>query len=158
MSTIVKHLSRRRFCTKTIPIVDTLVMVRALEEKKFPSEQAEALTETLSCGLKTGMERIKEELVKSQESLVAKGLAKFRDEIQKMQTEIGAMQVETRRKHNEGIHKLEQMVIEIPSDAMKEFQQLKADFEATKYIGVNYAIITLAVTAATGLGLFCLMW
>lgn len=46
--------------------MDTVAMVRALEAKNFPSEQAEALTEAVNGGLKTGIDRIKEQLVKSE--------------------------------------------------------------------------------------------
>ncbi|KAG7643150.1 hypothetical protein ISN44_As02g029910 [Arabidopsis suecica] len=125
--------------------VDKLGMVKALEAINVPSTQAEALTGAITSGFESVMGKVKADIAKSEEyksTRVAEEFRKMRADIEKMRADIAAIQAEERGDHDNHIHKVEQ-----------GFNELKDEFDATKYKVVKYAIYTLIPVAAAETGM-----
>ncbi|KAG7569213.1 Coiled-coil domain-containing protein 90-like [Arabidopsis thaliana x Arabidopsis arenosa] len=131
--------------------VDTLRMVKALEAINVPSTQAEALTGAITGGLESVMEKVKADIAKSEEyqsTRVAEEVRKLRADIDKMRADIATLQAEKRCDHHiQLVHKVEQ-----------GFNELKDEFEETKYEVLKYAIGTLvAVSAAEAVMIYLMI-
>ncbi|CAE6030234.1 unnamed protein product [Arabidopsis arenosa] len=131
--------------------VDTLRMVKALEAINVPSTQAEALTGAFTGGLESVMEKVKADIAKSEEyqsTRVAEEVRKLRADIDKMRADIATLQAEQRCDHHiQLVHKVEQ-----------GFNELKDEFEETKYEVLKYAIGTLvAVSAAEAVMIYLMI-
>ncbi|KAG7638536.1 hypothetical protein ISN45_At02g029670 [Arabidopsis thaliana x Arabidopsis arenosa] len=125
--------------------VDKLGMVKALEAINVPSTQAEALTGAITSGFESVMGKVKADIAKSEEyksTRVAEEFRKMRADIEKMRADIATIQAEERCDHDNHIHKVEQ-----------GFNELKDEFDATKYKVVKYAIYTLIPVAAAETGM-----
>ncbi|AEC09059.1 transmembrane protein [Arabidopsis thaliana] len=125
--------------------VDKLGMVKALEAINVPSTQAEALTGAITSGFESVMGKVKADIAKSEEyksTRVAEEFRKMRADIEKMRADIATIQAEERCDHDNHIHKVEQ-----------GFNELKDEFDATKYKIVKYAIYTLIPVAAAETGM-----
>ncbi|KAL9301705.1 putative Coiled-coil domain-containing protein [Arabidopsis thaliana] len=116
--------------------VDKLGMVKALEAINVPSTQAEALTGAITSGFESVMGK------EYKSTRVAEEFRKMRADIEKMRADIAAIQAEERGDHDNHIHKVEQ-----------GFNELKDEFDATKYKVVKYAIYTLIPVAAAETGM-----
>ncbi|XP_010412878.1 PREDICTED: uncharacterized protein LOC104699242 [Camelina sativa] len=128
---------------KSLNHVDTLGTSKVLEAINVPSTQAEALTGTITGGLESVMEKVKAELFFSKHS----SITRVAEEVRKLQADIDKMRADRRCDHDINIHnKIEQ-----------GFNELKAEWKATKYEVVKVAIYTLASVAVAGSGMFCLM-
>ncbi|KAG7643152.1 Coiled-coil domain-containing protein 90-like [Arabidopsis suecica] len=131
--------------------VDKLGMVKALEAINVPSTQAEALTGAITSGLESVVEKVKADIAKSEEyqsTSVAEEVRKMRADINKMRADIATMQAEKRCDHDIHVNKVEM-----------GFNELKAEFETTKYEAVKYAAYTLVAVAAVGSSmLFVMIW
>ncbi|CAA0374719.1 putative Coiled-coil domain-containing protein [Arabidopsis thaliana] len=139
--------------------VDKLGMVKALEAINVPSTQAEALTGAITSGLESVVEKVKADIAKSEATLlfqtfeyqstsVAEEVRKMRADINKVRADIATMQAEKRCDHDIHVNKVEM-----------GFNELKAEFETTKYEAVKYAAYTLVAVAAVGSSmLFVMIW
>ncbi|AEC09063.1 Coiled-coil domain-containing protein 90-like [Arabidopsis thaliana x Arabidopsis arenosa] len=131
--------------------VDKLGMVKALEAINVPSTQAEALTGAITSGLESVVEKVKADIAKSEEyqsTSVAEEVRKMRADINKVRADIATMQAEKRCDHDIHVNKVEM-----------GFNELKAEFETTKYEAVKYAAYTLVAVAAVGSSmLFVMIW
>ncbi|KAL9843047.1 putative Coiled-coil domain-containing protein [Arabidopsis thaliana] len=116
--------------------VDKLGMVKALEAINVPSTQAEALTGAITSGFESVMGK------EYKSTRVAEEFRKMRADIEKMRADIATIQAEERCDHDNHIHKVEQ-----------GFNELKDEFDATKYKVVKYAIYTLIPVAAAETGM-----
>ncbi|XP_010507544.1 PREDICTED: uncharacterized protein LOC104784184 [Camelina sativa] len=130
---------------KSLNHVDTLGKIKVLEAINVPSTQTEALTGAITSGLESVMEKVKADITKSQE--YQSQSARVAEEVRKLQADIDKMRADRRCDHDINIHnKIEQ-----------GFNELKAEFKATKNEVVKVAIYTLASVAVAGSGMFCLM-
>ncbi|XP_010513051.1 PREDICTED: uncharacterized protein LOC104788993 [Camelina sativa] len=128
---------------KSLNHVDTLGNIKVLEAINVPSTQAEALTGTITGGLESVMEKVKADIAKSEEYQSARVAV----EVRKLQADIDKMRTDRRCDHD----------ININNKIEQGFDELKAEFKATKYEVVKVAIYTLASVAVAGSGMFCLM-
>ncbi|CAN4099471.1 unnamed protein product [Withania somnifera] len=163
ISQLAKPNGKRAF------LVDTLALVRRLEARGVPSEQAEAITSAITEVLNDSLENVAHSFVSRAEmqkehhfSLLQRETEKLRNDIEKMRSELryevdkltAGQRLDLNLERGRIRDELSNQNVEttnLTNKLDREIHALRAQIEAAKYEVIKYCIGTLVSISAVGL-------